>query len=193
MACPYPMHFARQYPNPSIRYTISNQTKQRIDYLYVKLSPMILLFLLTDTVRVIPGMREGLLTIQSQHSSFKPYQRLVIQTDQQQYQTSVLTLDDNCAAYSIQITRTGLLTSGRLLLSSSSLGHRNCNCLSVHLCHQRGSFAANIDTVYQQGLRAIQHSEWNLCSLLLSSEPLFIRSSSPSGSRLSQKSIILFF
>ena len=65
--------------------------------------------LTADTLPVASDLQEGLLTIQRQHRSFKPYQRLIIQTDQQQYQTPILVFADDCTAYSIQITRTGLL------------------------------------------------------------------------------------
>lgn len=100
--------FCTTVPNPSIRYTISNQTKQRVTN-FIQIESDDTTFLITDTVRIVPGLQEGLLTVQSQHDSFKPYQRLIIQTDQQQYQTPALALDGNCTAYSIQITRTGLL------------------------------------------------------------------------------------
>jgi hypothetical protein len=61
-----------------------------------------------DTVRVMTGLQEGLLTVQSQHDTLKPYQRLIIQTDRQRYQTPTLAFDNICTAYSIQIRQTGL-------------------------------------------------------------------------------------
>ena len=94
-------------PNPSIRYTISNQTNQRVT-VFIEIESDDPAFSTRDTVRVMTGLQEGLLVVQSPRSTLKPYQRLIILTDQQQYQTLTLAFDDICTAYSIQITPTGL-------------------------------------------------------------------------------------
>ena len=94
-------------PNPSIRYTINNQTDQRI-IAFIQVESDNAAFLQIDTVNVVSGLQEGLLVIQSQHGTLKPYQRLIIQTNQRYYQTPTLNYSDRCAAYSIQITKAGL-------------------------------------------------------------------------------------
>ena len=94
-------------PNPSIRYTINNQTDQRI-IAFVQIESDDAAFSKMDTVNVVSGFQEGLLTIQSQRSTLKPYQRLIIQTNQRYYQTPTLDYDSRCAAYFIQVTKAGL-------------------------------------------------------------------------------------
>lgn len=94
-------------PNSSIRYTIDNQTNQQITT-FIQVESDDATFSKIDTVDVVLRFREGLLVVQSQHSTLKPYQRLIIQTNQRQYQTPTLAYDDRCAAYSIQLTKAGL-------------------------------------------------------------------------------------
>lgn len=94
-------------PNPSIRYTINNQTNQRI-ITFVQIESDDAAFSKTDTVNVASGFQQGSLTIQSPRSTLKPYQRLIIQTNQRSYQTPTLNYDSRCAAYSIQLTKAGL-------------------------------------------------------------------------------------
>lgn len=99
--------YATTVPNPSVRYTIRNQTEQNITAL-IQLESDSPRFSTLDTVGVIVNFREGLALIQSPHHTLKPYQKLIIQTNRQQYQTASLVFDDRCTAYTIQITPAGL-------------------------------------------------------------------------------------
>ena len=94
-------------PNPSVRYTISNQTDETITAL-IQVESDNPRFTTLDTVGVIVNFREGLALIQSPHHTLKPYQKLIIQTNRQYYQTAPLAFDDRCGAYTIQITPSGL-------------------------------------------------------------------------------------
>lgn len=99
--------YATTVPNPSVRYTISNQTDQKITAL-IQVESDNQRFSTIDTVGIIANFHQGLALIQSRHPTLKPYQKLIIQTNRQQYQTSPLAFDDRCAAYTIQITEAGL-------------------------------------------------------------------------------------
>lgn len=102
--------FGTSVPKPSLHYTITNQTSQRI-ITFIQIESDDPAFSKTDTVNRVAANEQnqsGPVAIQSPHSTLKAYQRLIIQTDQRYYQTPTLLVDDRCKAFSVQITQTGL-------------------------------------------------------------------------------------
>ena len=99
--------YATTVPNPSIRYTIGNKTGQKIITL-IQLESNNQRFLTADTVGIINSFDEGLVIFQSRNRTLKPYQKLIIETNRQQYQTPALLFNDRCKAWTIQLTGTDL-------------------------------------------------------------------------------------
>lgn len=99
--------FATTVSPPSIRYTISNHTGQRI-YSVVQLESADQSFTKPDTVESTNRFDGDFLQIYKKQDQFKPYLKLVIQTNAQRYSTPVFLYKDRCTAYAIDITAEGL-------------------------------------------------------------------------------------
>lgn len=98
---------------PRIRYSIENQTNQSISTV-LQLESADRSFLQVDTTEVRDDLMGEFVSYAHNRSAFKPYIKLLIQTNERQYSTPVFLYEGRCAAYTIRLSERNVSVRGTI-------------------------------------------------------------------------------